>query len=622
MRSLSRRLKKLWPVARRRGRSTCRTELLERRQLLTVAIQFDYSRDANHFFDDQARRDVLELAGQTLGDQLNDNLLAIAPGGSNSWSINFTNPSASGSTTINDLTIPADTIVVFVGAWSISSLAFGGPGGYSTSGSAAWNDLVAARGQAGVFDSPETDYGPWGGSITFDSDQNWYFGTTPEEQASGQQDFLSVAMHELGHVLGVGTADSWDRYVVGSSFTGPNAVAEYDVTASSVPLQNDAHFREDLEEAGQEVAMDPSLLVGTRKLFTALDYAALKDIGWEVSASAGGAGGEVTPPETHTINILPNSAHTIVIRDDSDPDNQRMQVVIDGVTSTFLNPTTELIINGGLRNDTITIESVDPAFAARITINAKTGNDRVDASAISFPVWMTGDLGKDTLIGGNGDDTLVGGAGADSLVGNDGRDQISGDAGHDSILGGNGDDTLDGGADGDNMQGGSGDDDLQGGTGNDLLAGNDGDDTLRGNIGRDTLTGGSDNDSLLGGDSNDSISGDEGNDTLNGGAGNDTLKGGAGNDALSGYLGNDSLYGDDGDDTLIGGEGNDRLRGGLGNDLLCGGLGNDRIDGEAGNDTVSGGNGLAKDPRDTVTSTLDDLIDELFVFDAPWINAV
>ena len=236
MRTLSRRLKGLWPAARRRSGPIRQAEVLEQRQLLTVAIQFDYSRDANHFFDDQARRDILELAGQTLGSQLNDNLLAIAPGGSNSWSVNFTNPSGSGSTTINNLTIPSDTLVVFVGAWSISSLAFGGPGGYSSSGSSAWNDLVAARGQAGVFDSPESDYGPWGGSITFDSDQDWYFGTTPEGQASGQQDFLSVALHELGHVLGVGTADSWDRYVSGLSFTGPNTVAEYDVVASSVPL--------------------------------------------------------------------------------------------------------------------------------------------------------------------------------------------------------------------------------------------------------------------------------------------------------------------------------------------------------------------------------------------------
>jgi hypothetical protein len=34
---------------------------------------------------------------------------------------------------------------------------------------------------------------------------------------------------------------------------------------------------------GQEVALDPSIAAGQRKHFTALDYAAMKDIGWQVS---------------------------------------------------------------------------------------------------------------------------------------------------------------------------------------------------------------------------------------------------------------------------------------------------------------------------------------------------
>jgi hypothetical protein len=34
----------------------------------------------------------------------------------------------------------------------------------------------------------------------------------------------------------------------------------------------------------QEAAMDPSITVGTRKLFTDLDYAGLADVGWETAA--------------------------------------------------------------------------------------------------------------------------------------------------------------------------------------------------------------------------------------------------------------------------------------------------------------------------------------------------
>ena len=78
-----------------------------------------------------ARRDLLELAGQTIGGQLHDSLLAITPSSGNTWSLTFSNPSTTSLARISNRTIPADTVVVFVGARNIDSLAFGGPGGYS-----------------------------------------------------------------------------------------------------------------------------------------------------------------------------------------------------------------------------------------------------------------------------------------------------------------------------------------------------------------------------------------------------------------------------------------------------------------------------------------------------------
>lgn len=676
----------IWPrLFRRRRRSAAsarsRAESLEPRQLLTITFQFDYSRDTNGFFDDTARRQILELAGEMIGSRLDDNLLAITPSGGNTWSLNATNPSGSGSFTLTNRAIPEDTILVFAGSRNMSSLGVGGPGGYSSSGSEAWLDLVAARGQLGMLENPETDFGLWGGSITFDNDANWYFGMSESGQGSNQHDFLSVAMHELGHVLGIGTSGSWDELATGFVFTGPNSVAEY---GGNVPLQGSAHFREGTEHDEHEVAMDPSLLVGTRKLFTALDYAALADIGWEVNDTThGGANNEeqeepppIPPPETYTITVEPNRSHTIVIQDDGVPDNGRSRFILDGQASTLLNPSHELIITGGSKNDVILIQSLDSAFAAKITINAGAGADRVDSSLISVAVKVLGEAGKDTLIGGAGNDTLIGGndhdsisgsegndsldgeagndklfagtgndvlkggdgndnlqgqagndtilggIGNDSINGGDDSDSLSGEVGRDTLLGGLGNDSLDGGAENDNLQGQDGNDLLQGGDGNDSMTGLTGADTLQGQAGNDTLNGGLDDDSLLGGDGNDRILADAGNDTLNGGIGNDTLSGGLGNDALSGFVGNDSLLGEDGNDTLIGGEGNDRLRGGRDNDLLRGGLGNDRVDGESGNDTVSGGNGIGKDPLDTVLSGAGDLVDEVFVFDAEWIDAV
>jgi Ca2+-binding RTX toxin-like protein len=664
--------------ARRRARAKTvprpRGECLEARQLLTISIQFDYSQDANQFFDDPARREILELAAQSLSSRFGDHLDAITPTGSNTWSLSVTNPSGASSFSLTDVTIPEDTLIVFVGARMMSSLGIGGPGAFAASGSSEWLDQVESRGQSGVLSSPSTDFATWGGSITFDLDANWYFGTSEAGLGSDQHDFLSVAMHELGHVLGIGTADSWDRFVSGDFFVGPNCVAEH---GGNVPLSGDAHFAEGLQDAHQEVAMDPSLLEGTRKLFTELDFAALADVGWEVTGDSGSNDDDDDPaPETYSITLDSGRAHTLTIRDNGDPNDGRSRMILDGVVSEFVNPTAVLIITGGARNDTIVIETLEATFTARITVNAGAGHDRVDASAVNTAVELWGGAGRDTLIGGAGADTIVGGNDNDSLVGNGGDDSLAGDAGNDTLIGGTGadslaggagndnlqgqagndsidggdgndslnggedadslsggagrdtllggagNDLLDGGSDNDNLQGQSGDDVLNGGSGNDSLSGLDGRDTLRGGLGRDTLNGGADDDLLLGGDDNDSLLGEMGADTLNGGAGHDTLKGGVGDDALSGFTGNDSLMGDAGNDTLIGGEGNDRLRGGLGDDLLRGGEGNDRVDGEAGNDTVSGGNGAGRDLRDTVIATAADVTDEFFVFEAEWIDEV
>ena len=139
-------------------------EQLEQRQLLTISIQFDYSRDTSHFFDDPARRTLLELAGQTIGNQLHDSLWAISPSGRNTWTASFSDPASTNLRVVKNLKIPADTLVVFVGARDIGPLAFGGPGGYSSTGSTAWLDLVSARGQVGALTKTATDFGPWGGS--------------------------------------------------------------------------------------------------------------------------------------------------------------------------------------------------------------------------------------------------------------------------------------------------------------------------------------------------------------------------------------------------------------------------------------------------------------------------
>src|SRR5438270_245723 len=110
----------------------------------------------------------------------------------------------------------------------------GSTGGYHASGDQAWLDNLQSRGHADALPPPPTSFGPWGGSITFDLDSTrWYFGTANNGLDSTMTDFFTVAEHEIGHVLGIGTSPSWFGQVSGSSFVGANSEAVY---GGPVPL--------------------------------------------------------------------------------------------------------------------------------------------------------------------------------------------------------------------------------------------------------------------------------------------------------------------------------------------------------------------------------------------------
>ena len=78
---------------------------------------------------------------------------------------------------------------------------------------------------------------------------------------------------------------------------------------------------------------------------------------------------------------------------------------------------------------------------------------------------MSGDRGRDVLLGGAYEDQLGGGDGPDVLRGFGGNDRLEGRSGPDALIGGNGDDRLYGGDDADQNRGGPGADLLDGGPG-------------------------------------------------------------------------------------------------------------------------------------------------------------
>lgn len=249
-----------------------------------IRVRFDYSLDTSGFFNDPSRRALLDTAARMVTSRLGDNLSAIQPTGSNTWSAVIFHPVTNAVVRIPNLNIAANEILVYVGAQNFpgSQLGSGGPGGISAGGAADWLNTVKGRGQTGALANPPTDLGPWGGTLSFDSDTNWYFGTNVAGLQSNQRDFVTVASHELVHLLGFGTDPSWTRLVSNGTFTGPKARAAHDA-GGNVPLTSDlGHWTEVLTDADRKTLMGPSIPVGTRELLTPLDLAALDDIGWDI----------------------------------------------------------------------------------------------------------------------------------------------------------------------------------------------------------------------------------------------------------------------------------------------------------------------------------------------------
>jgi hypothetical protein len=247
-------------------------------------IFLDYTYDTNNFFPvGSQQRTTLQTAATALTSRLADTLTAISPGGVNSWTAVFTHPGDGSVVNLSNPTIPQNEIRVYVGGRPLggSTLGIGGPGGFSASGTQTFLNTVAARGQSGALQNPETDFGPWGGSITFNSSVTWNFSVSTGP-TSGQNDFLSVAKHELAHVLGFGTAESFDTLIVGTSFTGPVSTALNGGVNPTV-TGDGGHWVQGTTYLGQEAMMTPAITTGTRKEFTELDFAGLDDLGWQVT---------------------------------------------------------------------------------------------------------------------------------------------------------------------------------------------------------------------------------------------------------------------------------------------------------------------------------------------------
>ncbi|MEM1303408.1 MAG: matrixin family metalloprotease [Planctomycetota bacterium] len=290
-----------------------------------INITIDYTYDASDFFgagnpDGAAAgaeaRAAVEAAAAFYSNLLDDSFAAISTppvfdsdvfDGQVTWQStwNFINPATGATVSIIDTEIAQDEYRVFAGARDLdgNTLGLGGfargggssnPAGGFTQGEIDEINQITADFFSTLGTRGQTDGGftAWGGTIAFDSSRdNWHYDHT-SPPSSSEADFFSVVLHELGHAVGLGTAEQWSDLLANGLFTGAEAVGVF----GSAPPADDDHWEQNVASLilgtgiTQETLMDPDIMLGDRKLVTALDAAALLDIGWQADLPASIAG--------------------------------------------------------------------------------------------------------------------------------------------------------------------------------------------------------------------------------------------------------------------------------------------------------------------------------------------
>jgi hypothetical protein len=244
---------------------------------IRFVIDFDYRFDDAGFFDDPDRRATLEAAAANWGRIFDQDYPTISAG----TLVRTRDPEEPDASGFNlELDRDIDDLLIFVGCANLD-----GPSGNTAKANhAAAINAIADQSLREELEARYRgpDFQPWTGWITFDCQESWFFDQSPESDddiPGSDSDFLSVAMHEIGHVLGFGTADAFFELRTENpmSFVGSEAVT---VHGGPVPLSSGGgHLDSSLTSDGKETLLDPSRAGGTRTLPTSLDIAVLVDLG-------------------------------------------------------------------------------------------------------------------------------------------------------------------------------------------------------------------------------------------------------------------------------------------------------------------------------------------------------
>ena len=237
-------------------------------------VQIDYRFDKAGFFSDPVRKQALEGACRTWGRLLSDSFANIPK----DTFIRVRDPEKPTEPALSmNVEYEIDDLLVFVASSDLP----GGTTGLSspTAGLSGITDPTLATALDKRFN--QQPFQPWTGWISFDTTTTFHFDPNPElgnVVPEGKIDFVSVALHELGHVLGFGTAAAFKSKISAGAFTGQKTQT---LVGGPLTLSPDlAHVPNTTMSGGQRLLMDVSDATGTRYLPTPLDRAVFEDLGY------------------------------------------------------------------------------------------------------------------------------------------------------------------------------------------------------------------------------------------------------------------------------------------------------------------------------------------------------
>lgn len=299
-----------------------------------LTITVDYQYDTNNFFNTQVKRDALEAAADRYSRIITTELIATTlVDDSVDQRIGFTHPGtgagfqiSAAASQASDALAGFDVADEYRGPWNLGAGEWVLYAGGRALGSAGVGGTSTGLNFGSVFSNPDSaqnrgfrasgsrDNLPvWGGAISFDSAATaWHFDHTTAAPL-GDVDFYSIALHEIGHALGLSSTSwlEWSTQQNGAVFEGANAVAAYNadngaaLTGLNGVSAADGHWEDGTYDAQifapaspnytgtvgagalQDLLMEPiaNFSTTTRRLeLTNVDVAALEDIGWSVVA--------------------------------------------------------------------------------------------------------------------------------------------------------------------------------------------------------------------------------------------------------------------------------------------------------------------------------------------------